>query len=102
MPLLAHHLLQSIRLLADATHSFDVYCAAGIEPVLDKINEYVADSLMLVTALNRHIGYERAAQIANTAYQNNLTLKEAAVVLGVMSEQQFDQWVNPADMLGPR
>ena len=102
MPLLAHNLLQSIRLLADATHSFDVYCAAGIEPVLDKINEYVADSLMLVTALNRHIGYERAAQIANTAYQNNLTLKEAAVVLGVMSEQQFDQWVNPADMLGPR
>ena len=102
MPLLAHNLLQSIRLLADATRSFDAHCAVGIEPVLDKINAYVADSLMLVTALNRHIGYERAAQIAHTAYQNNLTLKEAAVVLGVMSEQQFDQWVNPADMLGPR
>ena len=73
--------MQSIRLLADATHSFDVYCAAGIEPVLDKINEYVADSLMLVTALNRHIGYERAAQIAAKDATERLDVEMASAEL---------------------
>ncbi len=83
MPVLAFNLLQSIRLLADACRSFDLRCAQGIEPVREKIDANLHHSLMLVTALNRHIGYEKAAKIAKTAYQQNLSLKQAALNLAI-------------------
>lgn len=102
MPVIGYNLLQSIALLADACVSFDEHCAVGIEPVREKIDEFLHNSLMLVTALNRHVGYENAAKIAKTAYANNQTLKQAAVSLGLLNEQEFDQWVQPAQMIAPK
>lgn len=102
MPVIGYNLLQSIALLADACVSFDEHCAAGIEPVREKIDEFLHNSLMLVTALNRHVGYENAAKIAKTAYANNQTLKQVAVSLGLLNEQEFDQWVQPAQMIAPK
>lgn len=102
MPVIGYNLLQSIALLADACASFDEHCAVGIEPVREKIDEFLHNSLMLVTALNRHVGYENAAKIAKTAYANNQTLKQAAVSLGLLNEQEFDQWVQPAQMIAPK
>jgi len=98
-PVIAFNVLQSIRLLADAMVSFDVNCAVGIEPVRDNIDKFLNDSLMLVTALNPHIGYENAATIAKTAHKNGTTLKEEAVALGLMSAEDFDKFVKPEEMI---
>ncbi|MDN5892038.1 MAG: class II fumarate hydratase, partial [Psychrobacter sp.] len=95
-PVIAFNLLQSIKLLGDACNSFNDNCAAGIEPVKDKIDDFLHNSLMLVTALNRHVGYENAAKIAKTAYKENNTLKQVAVELELLTEAQFEEWVTPA------
>ena len=100
-PLIAHNFLQSLRLLADGMASFDAHCVAGIEPNLPRINELLQRSLMLVTALTPHIGYDRAAAIAKHAHQQGSTLREAALALGYVSAEQFDAWVVPHSMLGP-
>jgi fumarate hydratase class II len=99
-PLIAYNALQSIRLLADGCASFSAHCAAGIEPNRARIGELVARSLMLVTALNPHIGYDRAAQIAKKAHHEGTSLKDAALALGFVTEAQFDEWVQPALMVG--
>jgi fumarate hydratase, class II len=99
-PMLANNLLQSARLIGDACVSFNDNCAIGIEPNLGNIQQHVNNSLMLVTALNTHIGYEKAAKIAKTAHQNGTTLKEEAVNLGYLTADEFDQWVRPEDMVG--
>ena len=99
MPVLIYNMLQSIRLLADAMESFNDNCAVGIVPNAEKIKSNLESSLMLVTALNPHIGYEKAAEIAKTAYQRGLTLKQAAVELGILTEEEFDRYVDPAKMV---
>ncbi|WP_047982521.1 class II fumarate hydratase [Ornithinibacillus contaminans] len=101
-PVIAYNFLQSCQLLADSMLSFDERCAQGIEPNLDQIEKNLNDSLMLVTALNPHIGYENAAKIAKKAYADNATLKETAVALGLLTEQEFDQYVNPKEMTHPK
>lgn len=98
-PVMAYNFLQSAQLLADAMISFDEHCAVGIEPNLSRIKELVDKSLMLVTALNTHIGYENAAKIAKTAHKNGTTLKEEAVNLGLVTPEQFDEWVKPENMV---
>ena len=100
-PVMISALLQSASLLADACMSFNDRCAIGIDPNLERIEENLNNSLMLVTALNPHIGYENAAKIAKKAYADNSTLKKAALELGLISEQQFDGWVVPGDMTHP-
>ncbi|MEP7060795.1 MAG: class II fumarate hydratase [Betaproteobacteria bacterium] len=100
-PVMLHNLLESANLLADAIDSFDTRCARGIEPDLARIGEHVAQSLMLVTALNPHIGYENAAKIALKAYRERTGLKEAALELGLVSSADFDRWVNPEAMTRP-
>ena len=102
MPVIAYNLLQSIRLLGDACDSFNRHCATGIEPVPEKIDHFLHDSLMLATALNRHIGYENAAKIAKTAYRENKTLKQAAAELNLVSAEEFDAWVQPEEMVRPK
>jgi fumarate hydratase class II len=99
-PVMIYNLLQSIRLLADASISFNQRCVSGIRPNLDRIEAYVKNSLMLVTALNNKIGYDRAALIAKKAYQQGTTLKEAALELGFLTEEEFDHEVQPAKMAG--
>lgn len=99
MPVIAYNMLQSIRLLSDAVKSFNDNCAIGIKPNLDKIQSNLEQSLMLVTALNPHIGYENAAKMAKYAYQNNLNLKQAAKDLNLVSEEDFDQWVKAENMV---
>ncbi len=101
-PVMIFNLLQSIRLIADACRSFTDNCIAGIEANEARIKELVANSLMLVTALNPHIGYDNAAKIAKKAYLDGTSLKQAALELGLVTAEQFDQWVRPEDMLGPR
>jgi fumarate hydratase class II len=100
-PLIAHNVLQSVRLLADAVRSFDEHCARGIVAHTDRIGELVSRSLMLVTALNPHIGYDRAAQIAKSAHTQGLSLREAAIASGHVTAEQFDAWVRPEAMVGP-
>ncbi len=100
-PVLAYNALQSLRLLADGLASFDRNCARGIEPVRERIEELLERSLMLVTALNPHIGYERSAEIAKKAHREGTTLREAALALGYVDAAQFDEWVRPRDMTGP-
>lgn len=102
MPVIGYNLLQSIKLLGDACNSFNEHCAVGIEPVREKIDEFLHNSLMLVTALNRYVGYENAAKIAKTAYKENKTLKQVAIELELMTEQQFDEWVKPEEMVAPK
>jgi fumarate hydratase class II len=99
-PLIVHNFLQSARLLADGASSFDEHCAAGIEPRRERIAELLENSLMLVTALNPHIGYDKAAQIAKRAYQNCESLRDAALALGFVTAEQFDAWVQPEAMTG--
>ncbi|MGC8806186.1 MAG: class II fumarate hydratase, partial [Thiomonas sp.] len=99
-PLIAHNLLQSLRLLADAMASFDRHLARGIEPDRARINELMQRSLMLVTALAPHIGYDRAATIAKAAHHGGTTLREAALASGWISAEDFDRWVRPQDMVG--
>lgn len=99
-PLIAANVLQSARLIGDACVSFDLNCAQGIEPNLPIIKRHLDNSLMLVTALNPHIGYENAAKIAKKAHKEGTTLKEAAIALGLLTANQFDEWVRPEDMTG--
>lgn len=99
-PVMAANLLQSAQLIGDACVSFDEHCAKGIEPNQKRITELLNNSLMLVTALNTKIGYYKAAEIANTAHKNGTTLKHEAVALGYVTEEEFDQWVKPEDMVG--
>ena len=98
-PVMAYNFLQSAQLLGDACISFNDHCAVGIEPNLSRIKELVDQSLMLVTALNPHIGYENAAKIAKAAHKNGTTLKQEAVNLGLLTAEQFDEWVKPEDMV---
>ena len=100
-PVMISALLQSATLIADACRTFNDFCIAGIEPNRKRIKENLKNSLMLVTALNNHIGYENAARIANEAYTGNLTLREAALKLRILTEEEFDKWVVPAEMTGP-
>jgi len=99
-PMMAANVIQSAQLIGDACISFDLHCASGIEPNHTRINELLNNSLMLVTALNTKIGYYKAAEIANTAHENGTTLKEEAVRLGYVTEEQYDEWVKPEDMTG--
>lgn len=99
-PVIAANVLQSARLIGDACVSFNDKCAEGIEPNEPVIKQHLENSLMLVTALNTHIGYEKAAKIAKTAHKGNKTLREAAIELGYLTNEQFDQWVRPEDMIG--
>ena len=99
-PVMAYNFLQSAQLIADACISFNDHCAVGIEPNEPRIKELVDKSLMLVTALNTHIGYENAAKIAKTAHKNGTTLKEEAINLGLVPAEKFDEWVKPEDMVG--
>jgi fumarate hydratase class II len=99
-PMIAHNFLQSVRLLADGMASFDEHCAAGIEPNRERISELVDRSLMLVTALNPHIGYDKAAEIAKKAHKDGSSLREAALALGYVTGEQFDAWVRPEKMVG--
>jgi len=99
-PMMAANVLQSAQLIGDACVSFDLNCAAGIEPNHSRIKELVNNSLMLVTALNTKIGYYKAAEIANTAHKNGTTLKEEAVNLGYVTPEEYDEWVKPEDMTG--
>ena len=101
-PMVAHNVCQSIRLLADGMRSFEENCARGIEPNHDRITELLERSLMLVTALNPHIGYDKAAQIAKRAHSEGTTLREAAVASGHLTGEEFDAWVVPGDMIGRR
>jgi len=101
-PLIAHNFLQSVRLLADGMVSFNDHCAVGIEPKRERIAELVGRSLMLVTALNPHIGYDKAAQIAKTAHKEGSSLRDAALASGYVTGEQFDRWVVPGDMVGAR
>jgi fumarate hydratase class II len=100
-PVMVHNVLESIALLSDACHAFNLHCAMGIEPNLPIINRNVENNLMLVTALNRHIGYDNAAKIAKTALQEGKTLRETAIALGLVSAEDFDVWMNPIDMTHP-
>lgn len=100
-PVIIHNFLHSVRLMSDACRSFTHHCAEGIEPNMDRINHYVQDSLMLVTALNPHIGYDKSAQIAKMAHKEKSSLREAAVTSGHLTGEQFDQWVDPATMTHP-
>ena len=100
-PLIIHNVLQSTRLLADACTNFNRFCAVGIEPNRARIDENLHRSLMLVTALNPHIGYDNAAKIAKKAHKDGSTLKEAAVALKILTSDQFDQWVDPKKMTEP-
>lgn len=101
-PLIVSNVLRSIRLLSDGSKTFTTNCVNGIEPNREKINQIMNDSLMLVTALNEHIGYDKAAKIAKTAHKDGSTLKESALKLGYLTEEQFKEWVNPKNMLGPK
>jgi fumarate hydratase class II len=100
-PVIIHNLLQSIELLADGCRNFTAHCVAGIEPDAEKMAEHLERGLMLVTALNPHIGYDKSAEIAKKAYGEGLTLREAALALGYLTNEQFDEWVRPEQMLAP-
>jgi fumarate hydratase class II len=100
-PVMIHNFLHSVRLIHDASHGFVDYCIAGIELNREKIDHYVKDSLMLVTALNQHIGYDNAAKIAKNAHKKGTSLKASAIELGLLTAEQFDEWVKPEVMTHP-
>lgn len=101
-PVILYNTLQSVYLLADGMQTFNDNCAVGIEPIEENINKFLNNSLMLVTALNPHIGYENAAKIAKNAHEKGLTLKESAIESGHLTEAQFDEWIKPEDMIQSR
>ena len=101
-PVMVHNLLESIQLIADACRAFNDHCAVGIEPNLPTIEEHLGSSLMIVTALNPHIGYEKAAEIAKKAHRDGTNLREAALALGHVSAEQYEEWVRPEEMTGPK
>jgi fumarate hydratase class II len=100
-PVILHNVLESIDLIADGARSFDQFCARGLEPNLERIRQHVEESLMLVTALNPHIGYEKSAAIALAAHRQGTSLKEAAIASGHLTGEQFDQWIRPEEMANP-
>jgi len=100
-PVMIFNFLQSVRLLADSCLHFNKFCAVGIEPNIERLKYYCDNTLMLVTALNTHIGYDKASKIAKHAYHEGLTLKQAALDLSLVTEADFDKWVRPEDMIGP-
>ena len=100
-PVIAYNILESIKLLSEASKSFTTNAIDGIEPNIDRINKNLYNSLMLVTALNPHIGYDKAAQVAKNSYKKNISLKESAVELGYLSEKEFDKLVQPNQMIHP-
>jgi fumarate hydratase class II len=100
-PLIAYNNLQSIQLLADSAYSFADNCVVGIEPNYENIDRLMNSSLMLVTALNEHIGYDKSAKIAKKAHKEGTTLRQAGVALGLVTDEQFTEWVKPAEMVGP-
>jgi fumarate hydratase class II len=100
-PMIIHAFLQSARLLADGCRSFEEHCVRGIEPDVARIRELLERSLMLVTALSPHIGYDRAAEIAKKAHHDGSTLREAALALGYVGAEDFDRWVRPETMIAP-
>nr|WP_314267288.1 class II fumarate hydratase [uncultured Moellerella sp.] len=99
-PMIIDNFLQSVRLLADGIRSFNEHCAIGIEPNRDRIEKLLHESLMLVTALNTHIGYDKSAEIAKKAHKEGLTLKQSALKLGYLTDAEFDEWVRPENMVG--
>lgn len=99
-PLVIHNFLHLVRLLAEGMASFNEHCAVGIEPNRERISQLLNESLMLVTALNTHIGYDKAAEIAKKAHKEGLTLKASALALGYLTEDEFDRWVRPQEMVG--
>merc|ERR1711997_855273 len=101
-PMMVANVLRSIRLLGDASVAFTDKCVVGIEVNRDRVEKLLHESLMLVTALNPHIGYDAAAKIAKTAHKNGTTLKDEAIGLGYLTEEQFKEWVRPEDVLGPK
>jgi fumarate hydratase class II len=100
-PVMIHNVLESVQLLADACGAFNDHCAVGIEPNRERIDEHLNASLMLVTALNRHIGYDKAAEIAKNAHKKGLTLRESALGLGYVTESEYEAWVVPVEMTHP-
>ena len=100
-PMIIKNILHSIELLSDSCNSFTKNCVEGIEPNMERIEELLNNSLMLVTALNPHIGYDNAAAIAKNAHKKGITLLESALELKLLTEEQFKEWVVPADMIGP-
>ena len=100
-PVMIHNLLHSIRLIHDACHGFVEFCIDGMTINREKIEEYLRDSLMLVTALNQHIGYDNAAKIAKNAHKKGTSLRESAIELGLLTGEQFDAWVKPEEMTHP-
>ncbi|MNT26989.1 Fumarate hydratase class II [compost metagenome] len=100
-PLIVFNVLNSVRLLSDAAESFTDHCVSGIEANTKQIKKHLDNSLMLVTALNPHIGYDKSALIAKTAHKNGTTLREEAINLGLLSDADFDKIVRPEDMVGP-
>ena len=100
-PMIVRNVLQSIRLVSDACISFSKNCVVGIQPNKERISTLLNESLMLVTALNPHIGYDNAAKIAKNAHKKGLTLKQSALELEIVTEEQFDDWVKPENMIGP-
>jgi fumarate hydratase class II len=101
-PVIIYNVLQSIRLISDACESFTDHCVAGIEANNDNISKHLKNSLMLVTALNPHIGYDNAAKVAKKAFNDNTTLEEAAVELGLLTSEKFREVVRPESMIGPK
>ena len=101
-PMIVRNVLQSIRLVSDACISFSKNCVVGIQPNKERISTLLNESLMLVTALNPHIGYDNAAKIAKNAHKKGLTLKQSALELEIVTEEQFDDWVKPENMIGPK
>lgn len=101
-PMMVANVLRSIRLVGDSSKCFSSHCVEGIKANKERIDKLLHESLMLVTALNPHIGYDKAAQIAKTAHKENSTLKATAIKLGILTEKQFDEWVKPEEMLGPK
>lgn len=101
-PVMVHNVLESIELLGDACQAFNEHCARGIEPNIPRITENLEKNLMLVTALNRHIGYDKAAEIAKKAQKEGSTLREAALSLGYVTDEQYDQWIVPMRMTSNR
>jgi len=100
-PVLIHNLLHSIRLMHDACHGFVEYCISASRSIGKKIDEHLRDSLMLVTALNPHIGYDNAARIAKNAHHKKISLRESAIELDLLTGEQFDEWVKPEEMTHP-
>ena len=100
-PVIAHNILESIKLLSDSSNSFAVKTVDGIIPNIEKINKNLYNSLMLVTALNPHIGYDKAAEVAKNSHKKNISLKESAEQLGYLESDEFDNLVDPSKMIGP-